>query len=795
MKLLPGLRFSTRHACPPSVTSQHPPAMNAGGAKDPICGMTVDPTAPRGGSFTHAGTTYHFCSARCREKFQAEPERHVGPSPKPPAKAQQAPAQEWTCPMHPEIVRSEPGSCPICGMALEPRTITEQSEDPALGHMLRRFWFAVALSVPILLLAMGDMLPGQPITALLAPRTKAWLELALATPICSWAALPFYVRAVDSIRYRSLNMFTLIGLGVAVAYGFSVVAVLAPQIFPDSFRNHHGEVGVYFEAAAVIVTLVLLGQVLELRARGRTGAAIRKLLDLAPKLARRIATGDSEADVPLEEIRVGDRLRVRPGEKVPVDGVVLDGTSFVDESMISGEPMPVEKQPGERLVAGTLNGKGSLVMVAEKVGSETLLARIVAAVAEAQRTRAPIQRLADIVAGYFVPVVIVVAAGSFVAWSLFGPEPRMAYGLINAIAVLIVACPCALGLATPMSVMVAMGKAASVGVLFRNAEAIETLQQVDTLVVDKTGTLTQGKPQLGMVVALDGVDELELVGLGAALERLSEHPIADAIVAGAKLRGIESSQPDAFESVTGKGVRGRVAGRDVAVGNRRLLEDLGVSVEPLAERSEALRAQGQTVMYVAAGGRLLGLLAVSDPVKDTAESALRTLRAEGLRVVMLTGDTRHTAEAVAARLGIEEVIADVLPEHKADVVRRLQAEGRKVAMAGDGVNDAPALAAANVGIAMGTGTDVAMESAHVTLIGGDLLGLVRARAISRLALKNIRQNLFFAFVYNAAGVPIAAGLLYPLFGVLMSPMIAAAAMSFSSVSVITNALRLRNAPL
>jgi Cu+-exporting ATPase len=697
--------------------------------------------------------------------------------------------------MHPEIVRSEPGSCPICGMALEPRLPTLEEKNPELDDMSRRFWFAVALTVPLLLIAMGDMLPGRPVSSVLSARARVLLELALATPICVWSAWPFYERAVQSVKNRSLNMFTLIGLGVGVAYVYSVVAALLPGAFPPGFRDHHGEVGVYFEAAGVIVTLILLGQVLELRARSRTGAAIRKLLGLAPKTARRIQPDGSEEDVPLEVIQVDDKVRVRPGEKVPVDGVVVEGSSSVDESMISGEPIPVAKQPGDRVVAATVNGTGGLVVRAEKIGADTLLARIVNMVADAQRSRAPIQRLADVVSSYFVPIVILVALATFAAWALFGPEPRLAYGLVNAVAVLIIACPCALGLATPMSIMVASGKGATLGVLFKNAEAIELLRKVDTLVVDKTGTLTEGKPELVSVETTGVVDESRLLALAAALERGSEHPLAAAIVRGAEARGAPLLRSDGFESVTGKGVRGRVEGTEVALGNAALMQDLGVDIAKISARADELRAEAQSVMFVAAGGKLAGLVGVADPIKGTTNEAIRELKRAGLRVVMLTGDSKTTADAVANKLGIDEVIAGVLPDQKATAVKRLKAQGRVVAMAGDGINDAPALAEAEVGIAMGTGTDVAMESAGVTLVRGDLRGILRARRLSERTMQNIRQNLFFAFVYNAAGVPLAAGVLYPAFGLLLSPMVAAAAMSLSSVSVIANALRLRVAKL
>jgi len=704
---------------------------------------------------------------------------------------------EYTCPMHPEIVRDEPGSCPICGMALEPRTVQAGSDEdnPELRDMTRRLWLAAVFTAPLLVIAMGAHLPGIEglLTSLMSARTRVWLELGLATPVCLWSAWPFYVRAVLSVRNRSLNMFTLIGLGVSVAYLYSLVAALAPGIFPASFRDESGEVGVYFEAAGVITALILVGQVLELRARSRTGAAIRKLLGMAAKSARRLRDDGSEEDVPLDAVQAGDRLRVRPGEKVPVDGVVVEGSSNVDESMVTGEPIPVAKGPGDGIIGATINGTGALVMRAEKVGAETLLARIVAMVAEAQRSRAPIQRLADVVAGYFVPTVILVAVVTFVIWSIVGPDPRMAHALINAVAVLIIACPCALGLATPMSIMVATGKGATIGVLFKNAEAIEVLRKVDTLVIDKTGTLTEGRPELVRVVAESGIEQGTLLRLAATLERGSEHPLAAAIVRGAEQRQVALTTAETFDSVTGKGVRGRVDGREVALGNRGLMDDLSVDAAHLIDKAEELRADGQTVMFVAIDGRPAGLIGVADPIKDGTPEAIRSLHDEGIRVVMMTGDSGTTARAVARSLGIDDVMAEVLPDQKADRVKQLQTEGRVVAMAGDGINDAPALAQAQVGIAMGTGTDVAMESAGVTLVRGDLRGIVRARGLSRRTMANIRQNLFFAFVYNAAGVPIAAGVLYPAFGLLLSPIIAAAAMSFSSVSVIGNSLRLRGA--
>jgi Cu+-exporting ATPase len=778
--------------------------MNDAPLIDPVCGMKVSLESPH--RHEHAGVLYRFCRAGCRDKFQQDPERYlakvaaaVAPAAIAPAAAAigagpdaPAPGVEWTCPMHPEIVRDRPGSCPVCGMALEPRTMTlEEEENPELRDMTRRFWVSVSFTALILISAMGHLIPGHPLAAIGSPRFWIFFELALATPVVLWGGWPFFVRGWYSIVHRSLNMFTLIGLGVGVAYVYSVVATLWPDLFPDSFRGESGEVGVYFEAAAVIVTLVLLGQVLELRARSRTGAAIRALLGLAPKTARRIEADGSERDVPLDQVQVGDRLRVRPGEKVPVDGIVVEGRSAVDESMITGEPIPVEKTTGDRVIGATVNGTGALVIRAEKVGSDTLLAQIVGMVAEAQRSRAPIQKLADQVAAWFVPAVVVIAVVTFVAWALWGPPPAMAYALINAVAVLIIACPCALGLATPMSIMVAMGKGATVGVLFKNAEAIEVLRQVDTLVMDKTGTLTVGKPRLVGVVAAPGFAEERLLRLAGSLERSSEHPLAAAIVEGARERGIVLAEPESFESLTGKGVAGRVDRARVALGNRALLAELGVDPGELADGAEAMRGEGSTVMFVVIDAQAAGLVAVADPIKDTTAEALSQLHGESLRLVMLTGDSRTTAEAVARKLGIDQVIAEVLPDQKVEAVKRLQREGRSVAMAGDGINDAPALAQAQVGIAMGTGTDVAMESAGVTLVKGDLRGIVRARKLSRATIDNIRQNLFFAFVYNALGVPVAAGVLYPFFGILLSPILAAAAMSFSSVSVVANALRLR----
>jgi P-type Cu+ transporter len=819
---------------------------------DPVCGMTVRPTSPL--RFDFEGRRYGFCCEGCLEKFRQEPARYlaqqpsdrsvlesgdIAPSrgatgdadtkPAPPSRpgpryvcpmdpevdelqpgscpkcgmalepnpaVQLMQRAEWTCPMHPEIVREAPGACPICGMALEPRTArAEQPENTELLDMRRRFLVAALLSAPLVLIAMRDLLPFLGIERLAAPGALRWIELALASPVVLWSGWPFLVRFGRSLTSRNLNMFTLVGLGVGVSYAYSLVAVLAPGIFPESFYVHGGHPGVYFEAAAVIVTLVLLGQVLELSARSRTGAAIRALLELAPKRARRIADDGSETDVPLDEVRVGDRLRIRPGEKVPVDGVVLEGRSHVDESMMTGEPIAVEKQPADRVIGATVNGAGSLVMRAERVGAETLLSRIVQMVAEAQRSRAPIQRVADVAAAYFVPTVVAVAVLTFAVWSLFGPEPRLAYGLLNAVAVLIIACPCALGLATPMSIMVATGKGASFGVLFRNAEAIEILRNVDTLLFDKTGTLTEGKPRVVSLVAVEGGDPTDLLRFAASLERASEHPLAAAIVAEAREHGIPVAEARDFESRTGKGVTGTVDGRRIALGNRQLLEDLAIDPGPIGAQAGPLREDAQTVMFVAIDGRVAGLIGVADPLKETTAAAIRALHEEGLHLVMLTGDNRTTAEAVARRLHIDEVIAELLPQEKAQAVQRLQRRGRRVAMAGDGINDAPALAQAEVGIAMGTGTDVAMESAGVTLVKGDLRGIVRARRLSQATMRNIRQNLFFAFVYNALGVPIAAGVLYPFFGTLLSPMIAAAAMSFSSVSVIGNALRLRTARL
>ncbi|MDZ7784345.1 MAG: copper-translocating P-type ATPase [Halioglobus sp.] len=702
----------------------------------------------------------------------------------------------YTCPMHPQVRSTEPESCPLCGMGLEPETVSLDDDDSSeLRDMRLRFWIASALTLPVVFLAMGQHIPGLDMEAMVPHRVRVWLELLLSTPVVMWCGWPFFVRGWRSVVTRNLNMFTLIGLGVGVSYGYSVVAVLFPGSFPDAFRSASGEVGVYFEAAAVIVTLILVGQVMELKARSSTNAAIKALLGLAPRTARRISADGEEEDVPLDDIALGDRLRVRPGEKIPVDGRVEEGNSSVDESMITGEPIPVEKGEGDKVIGATVNGTGALLIEAERVGSDTLLAQIVQMVAEASRSRAPIQNLVDVVAAWFVPAVVVSAVITFIVWAIWGPQPAMTYALINAVAVLIIACPCALGLATPMSIMVASGKGAAAGVLFKNAEAIQTLRQVDTLVVDKTGTLTEGRPELQKIVAATDFDEERVLGLAASLERGSEHPLAAAIVQGAEDRGISLENYTDFESVTGKGVTGRIGDRRVALGNKALMDALDVSADALAEQAEALRAEGMTAMFIAVDDDAAGLVAVADPVKQTTAEAIESLHSEGIRIVMLTGDSETTARAVARQLDIDEVIAEVLPEQKSDKVKALQAEGRFVAMAGDGINDAPALAQAQVGIAMGTGTDVAMESAGVTLVKGDLRGIARARVLSRATMRNIKQNLFFAFVYNSLGVPVAAGVLYPFFGILLSPMIAAAAMSFSSVSVIGNALRLRRAEM
>ena len=761
-------------------------------AIDPVCGMTVKPESPH--RHEHDGVEFRFCSAKCLAKFVAEPDTYKDG--KRPEAAPAPPGTEYTCPMHPEIVQVGPGVCPKCGMALEPMGIVleDEGEDPELVDMRRRFVFAALFTVPLLVISMGDLLPGRPISSLLSPTVRIWAELLLATPVCLWAAAPFYARAVASVKRRSLNMFTLIGLGVGVAFVYSLVATLAPGLFPESLRPE-GMVEVYFEAAGVIVTLVLLGQVLELRARSQAGAAIKKLLGLAAKTARRVSADGTEEDVPLEEIQVGDLLRVRPGEKVPVDGTVVEGTSSIDEAMITGEPIPVEKGPGDALIGATINGTGGLTMRAEHVGSETLLSRIVNMVAEAQRSRAPIQKLADQVAQYFVPFVILSAVVTMVVWALVGPEPRLAHALVSGVAVLIIACPCALGLATPMSIMVSTGRGATAGVLFKNAEAIEVVRKVDTLIVDKTGTLTEGRPRLVSVVSVEAGGDDAMLTLAAGLELGSEHPLATAIVAGAEERGLALEPATDFESVTGKGVVGKVAGHSVALGNAALMDDVGAELDAHEAQILGLQKQGETVMMVAVDGRLAGLLGAGDPIKDSTPVALAELRSEGLKLVMLTGDNATTAAVVAEQLGITEVVAGVLPDQKAEVVKQYQARGAVVAMAGDGINDAPALAQADVGIAMGTGTDVAMESAGVTLVKGNLRGILTARRLSAVTMGNIRQNLFFAFVYNGLGIPVAAGVFYPVFGILLSPMIAAAAMSLSSVSVILNSLRIRRAKI
>ncbi len=775
------------------------PDVRAPAPRCPKCGMVLQlggASAPSQEKGTPCGASY-TCPMHS-EIRQAEPGACplCGMALEPAAPPVPLTRTEWTCPMHPEIVSNGPGTCPKCGMALEPRTISiEEEENPELRDMRRRFWVSLALTIPVVVIAMGHLIPGHPLEKLGDLQVLGWMELALATPVVLWGGWPFFVRGVQSVLRRSLNMFTLIGLGVSVAYIYSIIAQVFPGIFPASMRGPEGRVGVYFEAAAVIVTLVLLGQVLELKARGQTSAAIKALLGLTPKTARRLREDGTEEDIPLEQVLVGDRLRVRPGEKVPVDGVVLEDKSTVDESMVTGEPIPVEKEPGSRVIGATVNGTGSLVIRAERVGSDTLLAQIVRMVAEAQRSRAPIQKLADVVAAYFVPTVVGIAVLTFIAWGLMGPEPRLAHALVNAVAVLIIACPCALGLATPMSIMVATGKGAMVGVLFKNAEAIEVMRQVDILVVDKTGTLTEGKPKLVTVRSANGLDEETLLCLAASLERGSEHPLAGAIVQGAQERGLELATAASFQYFTGKGVTGQVNEHRVALGNRRLLEDLGIAADKFAGEADALRKEGQTVMLVAVDGQAAGLVGVADPIKETTPAAIERLHEENLRIVMLTGDNRTTAEAVAKELNIDEVIPEVLPDQKAEKVKKLQKEGSFVAMAGDGINDAPALAQAQVGIAMGTGTDVAMESAGVTLVKGDLRGIVRARRLSRATMRNIKQNLFFAFIYNSLGIPIAAGVLFPHFGILLSPMIAAAAMSFSSVSVVSNALRLRRLSL
>jgi Cu+-exporting ATPase len=754
-------------------------------AKDPVCGMTVDPQSSRH-RHTHAGHAYYFCSAGCRERFIADPEKFLaGPAHSAPAPA----GAIYTCPMHPQIRRQGPGTCPICGMALEPELVTaESAPNPELADMRRRFWIGLALALPVVVLEMGGHFAG--LHHWLGQQTSSWVQLVLATPVVLWAGWPFFERAWASLVSGNLNMFTLIALGTGVAWLYSVAGTVWPGLFPAAMRAHDGAVAVYFEAAAVITVLVLLGQVLELRAREQTGGAIRALLDLSPKMARRIRADDSDEDVSLEEVLAGDRLRVRPGERVPVDGEILDGRSAIDESMVTGESMPVTKSAGDKVIGGTMNQSGGFVMRADKVGHDTVLARIVQMVAQAQRSRAPIQRLADQVSAWFVPAVIAVALVAFAAWSLWGPQPRLTFGLIAAVSVLIIACPCALGLATPMSIMVGVGRGAQSGVLIRNAEALERMEKVDTLVIDKTGTLTQGRPDVVAVRAAPGIEEAELLRLTASLERASEHPLGAAIVRAAAERGLALAQPESFDSPLGKGIVGSVEGRRFVVGNRLIMTEAGIDTGALEAAADAMRQDGATAIFVAAEGKAAGIIAVADPVKATTPAAIAALKEAGIRIVMLTGDNATTAHAVARRLGIGEVEAEVLPEDKGKVVARLRREGRVVAMAGDGINDAPALAAADVGIAMGTGTDVAMESAGVTLLKGDLNGIVRARHLSAATMANIRQNLFFAFIYNAAGVPVAAGALYPFLGILLSPIVAAAAMALSSVSVIGNALRL-----
>jgi Cu+-exporting ATPase len=756
--------------------------------------MTVDPaTSPH--HFEHAGGTYYFCGAGCRAKFAADPDKYLKPqaAPAPPAPA--SVGTIYTCPMHPQIRQAGLGSCPICGMALEPVSAAAETGPSAeLIDMTRRFWIGLALALPVFVLEMGAHVPGLALHRYVAPQLSMWIQFALATPVVLWAGWPFFARGWASLRNRSLNMFSLIALGVGAAYLDSLAATFLPQFFPDNLRQD-GVVPVYYEAASVITVLVLLGQVLELRAREKTGGAIRALLNLAPKTARRLRDGGGDEVIPLEQVRIGDRLRIRPGDSVPVDGVVLDGKSAVDESMVTGEAMPAEKEQGAKLIGGTINGTGGLVMRADKIGAETMLARIVQMVAEAQRSRAPIQRLADIVSAWFVPAVILVAVVAFAVWMIWGPPPAFAYALVAAVSVVIIACPCALGLATPMSIMVGVGKGAGAGILIKNAEALERFEKIDTLVVDKTGTLTEGKPRVVAVAPAEGFDAAAVLSLGASLERSSEHPLAAAIVAAATQRGLALENVAGFASVTGKGVRGTIGGRPAAIGNAVLLRDLGVAAAALEARADELRRDGATAMFVAVDGRLAGIVAVADPIKATTPAALMRLRADGIRIVMLTGDNRTTAEAVARKLGITDIEAELLPEQKSAVVRRLRAEGRVVAMAGDGVNDAPALAEADVGVAMGTGTEIAMESAGVTLVKGDLAGIARAQALSRATMRNIRENLALAFVYNLLGIPLAAGVLYPFFGLLLSPIVAAAAMSFSSVSVIGNSLRLRFARL
>lgn len=767
---------------------------------DPVCGMHVDPNSAAE-SVEFKGKTYYFCSTHCAKKFAADPESFLKTNPpvisgiKPLPRAPLSDTRVYTCPMHPEVQQVGPGSCPICGMTLEPKTVSAdlEQENPELKDMSRRFWVSAFLTAPVFFLAMSEMLPGQPVQHALSPQLIVWIQMILSAPAVLWGGSPFFKRAWASVIHRSPNMFTLIALGTGSAFLYSVVAALIPDVFPQSFRGHGGQVPVYFEAAAVITTLVLLGQVLELRARSRTSSAIRELLNLAPKTGRVIRADGSEEDIPVEHMEVGDDLRVRPGEKIPVDGQVINGRSFVDESMITGEALPVGKKEGDVVIGGTINGTGSFVMKATRVGSETMLAQIVRMVNEAQRTRAPIQRLADVVSSYFVPAVIVISIVTFAFWAWIGPEPRMVYALVNAVAVVIIACPCALGLATPMSIMVAMGRGAKAGILIRDAEALETLEKVDTLVVDKTGTLTEGKPKVVNMIA--GIEEQELLRFAVALEKQSEHPLGAAIVAAAEEKRLEIPNTENFESYTGKGVSALVQGKTVAVGNEKLMKELGISVNGHEVKAQQLQAEAQTVIFVAIDGKVAGLMGIADPIKPSTPEAIEMLRRDGIRIIIVTGDSRTTAQQVANKLQIQEVEAEVLPEHKQQIIKRLQQEGRKVVMAGDGINDAPALAQADVGIAMGSGTDIAMESAAITLLKGDLRGIARARNLSRATMRNIRQNLVFAFIYNVLGVPIAAGVLYPFAGLLLSPMIASAAMTFSSVSVIANALRLRRVEL
>ena len=760
-------------------------------AIDPVCGMTVQPLQAAAIK-TYKNKDYYFCSNKCAQKFEAEPQKFL--SEKPAAKPSEETDTDaiYTCPMHPEVRQKGPGSCPMCGMALEPEEETaEEKPNPELISMTRRFWISVILTAPIVFIAMGHHIFPKFIESIASMHALHWFELMLATPVVLWCGWPFYVRCWQSFVNRSLNMFTLIAIGVSTSYIYSVIALIAPQIFPASFRNTAGGVDVYFEPAAVITALVLMGQVMELRARSKTSSAIKELLGLAPKTARKIFEDGLERDIAIEDVKVGDRLRIRPGEKIPIDGIILEGSSFVDESMITGEPNPAEKKQDSKVVGGTINGTGGLVMQAERIGSETMLAQIVKMVSQAQRSRAPIQKVADVVASYFVPMVFAVAVITFIIWSIFGPAPRFAYALVNAVAVLIIACPCALGLATPLSIMVGLGRGAKAGVLIKNAEALQNLERIDTLVIDKTGTLTEGKPKVVSIKTVNDIDENQLIAMAASLERHSEHPIASAIVNYAQSKNIRLKDADDFESITGKGVQGTLESKKIIVGNQKFIEESGVDISPISKQADSLRLEAQTIVLIAADGKIKGLMGIADPIKETTLEAVRELKKQGIELVMLTGDNRTTAEVIAKKLGIEKIKAQVLPQHKNEIVVQLQKERKIVAMAGDGINDAPALAAANVGIAMGTGTDVAMESAGITLVKGDLRGIVKAVLLSRATMKNIRQNIFFAFFYNSVSIPIAAGLLYPFFGILLSPIIAAAAMSLSSVSVAGNALRLR----